>query len=162
MFSIDTISYHVYYELYKQTSDYFGQFQGLINQVALFHPGTTIIPPIKLKAFRCKLTINEWLSQSNQTLEIGGVTQSPTIEKVVTLGRQDKGFYFLKQHWNVKQSVEDTQSSDAHLKKQTGDRGVACFSDVELWHYRLGHLSFEQLKYIDAYNCSNGRHHGIC
>ena len=75
MFSINTLSYHVYYELYKQSNVYFGQFQGLMNQITLFHPGTAVMPPIKLKAFRCELTLNEWLSQSNQTLEIGGVTK---------------------------------------------------------------------------------------
>ena len=37
-----------------------------------------------------------------------------------------------------------------------------CFSDAELWHFRLGHLSFEQLKYIDATVCNSNKPHSIC
>ena len=29
-------------------------------------------------------------------------------------------------------------------------------------HFRLSHLSCEQLKYVDAYTCTNSRHHGVC
>ena len=90
MFSINTLSYHVYYELYKQPNVYFGQFQGLMNQITLFHPGTVVMPPIKLKVFRCKLTINEQLSQSNQTLEIGGVTRHKHAIALMTMSKYNE------------------------------------------------------------------------
>ena len=40
--------------------------------------------------------------------------------------------------------------------------GVVCFSDAKLWHFRLGHLAFEQLQYIGSENCNNSRQHVIC
>jgi len=58
---IDTLTYHVYYELHKGTNVYvILKFRlyfilKLVNQVALFHHGTAVRPPFKVKVFRCKL-----------------------------------------------------------------------------------------------------------
>jgi len=57
---------------------------------------------------------------------------------------------------------EHGQTPSTHMQEQSKDFGVACFSDGELWHFRLGHLAFEQLKYIDSSVCNNGKFHGIC
>ena len=39
---------------------------------------------------------------------------------------------------------------------------IVCLSDSELWHYRLGHLAFDQLHHIGETACKRGSPHGIC
>jgi len=39
---------------------------------------------------------------------------------------------------------------------------VACFTASKLWHFRLGHLPFEQMKYVDLLESNNLKHHGVC
>jgi len=87
--------------------------------------------------------------------------RGPTIQ-TVSLSNQVRGLYFLQQGCQFKKTDEDTHSSSIHLQRQTEDFGVACFSNTRLWHFRLGHLSFEQLKYIHAVVCNNDRSPGIC
>ena len=72
MLSIDTLSYDVCYELHKGINIYFSL--KLVNQVALFHYGTTVMPPIK--GFRCNSIVTRRLSYNNQTLTIRGITQT--------------------------------------------------------------------------------------
>ncbi|KAJ8433068.1 hypothetical protein Cgig2_015431 [Carnegiea gigantea] len=54
------------------------------------------------------------------------------------------------------------QLSSTPLEKKIKNSIFACFSDAELWHFRLGHLSFDQLKYVDIETCINSRQHGVC
>ena len=64
-----------------------GGSKGLVNQVALFHSGTAVMPPIK--GFRCKSIVSRRLSYSNQTLTIGGVAavvSEPSLETLSPIG----------------------------------------------------------------------------
>jgi len=49
-----------------------GGSKDLVNQVALFHSGMAVMPPIK--GFRYKSIVIRRLNYSNQTLAFGGVT----------------------------------------------------------------------------------------
>ena len=84
------------------------------------------------------------------------------MQKVVALGNPDKGLYFLQQDCQFSTTTTDTLPCSLLLKKKTEDSVIACFSDSELQHFRLDHLSFEQLKYVDIDTCNNTRHHGVC
>jgi len=86
--------------------------------------------------------------------------QDPTMQ-TVTLGNEHRGLYFLQQKSQFKGLDKGAQISNSHMQQQSTISGTACFSDAELWHFRLGHLSFTQLKHIDATTCNN-QTHGIC
>ena len=88
--------------------------------------------------------------------------QAATLQRAVILGNQEKGLYFLQQNSKLQAAVGDIQSSDTHLSGKPDGFTFACFSDAELWYFRVGHLPFEQLKYVDGYICNNGRQHNIC
>jgi len=76
------------------------------------------------------------------------------MQKAVTLGSQNRGLYILQQGSGFGITRE--------VQQELKDFGVACLSDTELWQYRLGYLSIEQLKHVDSTVCNNDRHHGIC
>jgi len=70
MLSMVTLSYHIYCETHRGTNLCF--ILKLVDQVALFHYGTAVTPPIK--GLRYKSIVTRRLSYSNQTLAFGGVT----------------------------------------------------------------------------------------
>lgn len=55
--------------------------------------------------------------------------------------------------------VEQHQIPDDSKKAKDGV--TACFSESELWHFRFGHLPFEQLQHIDIPHRNKTRH-GVC
>ena len=73
------------------------------------------------------------------------------MQKAITLGSLDRGLYILQQG-----------SALGLVQQELKGFGAACLSDAKLWHYRLGHLSFEQLNFIDPAVCNNNRHHRNC
>ena len=75
-----------------------------------------------------------------------------TWEKALILGKESKGLYCLQQ-------VIDSGDCQLNKGKQIS---IACFTNLEIWHFHLGRLSFEQMKYVDLIECNNLRHHGIC
>jgi len=62
--------------------------------------------------------------------------QGPTM-KTVSLGNQDIGLYFLQHNSQLSQAT-----LTSHLDTSRAS-SIACFSDSELWHFRLGHLAVE-------------------
>jgi len=82
--------------------------------------------------------------------------------QTVTFGNQHRGLYFLQQGFQLKRVNEQGKVSSTHIQDESKGSGVACFSNAELWHFRLGHLSFDQLKHIDSSVCNNSKIHGIC
>ena len=84
------------------------------------------------------------------------------MQKALVLGEKNKGLYLLQSSGQFSTAVtQPIQLSLASNTKQE-DSAVACFSDSEIWHFRLGHLPFEQLKFIDSISCNNTKPHGIC
>lgn len=86
----------------------------------------------------------------------------PTLQKAVILGREVKGLYCLEKG-------EALQEANAALKRQilknnnqTEDNVIACFSASELWHFRLGHLPFDQMRHVGISQCNNLKFHGVC
>ena len=88
--------------------------------------------------------------------------QAPIMQKALVLGEKNKGLYLLQSSGQFSTAV--TQPIQLSLPSNTKqeDSAVACFSDLEIWHFRLGHLPFEQLKFIDSISCNNTKPHGIC
>jgi len=66
--------------------------------------------------------------------------------QTITLGKQNKGLYFLQLGAEASFSSLQNNSSSQDQKVQSVQAkhvAVTCFSDAELWHFRLGHFSFE-------------------
>ena len=38
---------------------------------------------------------------------------------------------------------------------------IAYFSTVKLWHFHLGHLSFDQIRYVNILDCNNTKQQGL-
>jgi len=71
------------------------------------------------------------------------------MKRAVILGKENKGLYCMKRG-------ECFQAAQHGLKDIT-----VCFSVSELWHFRFGHLPFEQLQYVSIPHCNKARH-GVC
>jgi len=54
-----------------------------------------------------------------------------------------------------------SKPSQPQLFQTTTQSVTVCFSDSELWHFRFGHLPFEQLQHVGISHCNKARH-GIC
>ena len=80
----------------------------------------------------------------------------------MVLGREHKGLYFLQQDCQL--NIANVASSHQSLlsNKRAMGLAIACFSDVGVWHFRLGHLPFEQLRFTDSISCNNTRSHDVC
>lgn len=78
-------------------------------------------------------------------------------QKEVFLGKENKGLYCLQMDPQpVKFSTSRLQSN-----KRVSSDSVVCLSTAELWHIRLGHLPFDQLKNVGISQFNNN-YHGVC
>jgi len=84
------------------------------------------------------------------------------MQRGVVLGKQDKGLYCMNKDFQRCQFKENCVKIDLKQTNKAFENVTARFSIFELWHIRLGHLSFEQLKHIGVSDCNNFRHHGVC
>ena len=84
--------------------------------------------------------------------------QGHTLKKDLLLGKEKRGLYYLNRHTELQTSL--AWDSTHHNNKDTRIF-QACFSAAELGHFRLGHLSFEQLQYVGLSNCNNAKQYGV-
>ena len=84
--------------------------------------------------------------------------QGHTLGKDLILGRKHVGLYCLEKGTRL-------QVSQTNVSQQVPSaKGIfsANLSVSELWHFRLGHLSFEQMLYVHLPDCNNFTTHGVC
>ena len=88
--------------------------------------------------------------------------QGHTLQRAVILGKEVKGLYCLEKGMQL----PETDIALDRLLRNTNHKAenniIACFSDSELWHFHLGHLSFEQMRHVAIFQCNKFRHHGVC
>jgi len=84
------------------------------------------------------------------------------MQRVVVLSKQSKDLYYMNKDLQTSQSKEDCMQLSLQHNNKVVDAVRACFSLFELWHMRLGHLAFDQLKNIGISECSNSRFHAVC
>ena len=104
------------------------------------------------------LSVSRLVNQFTATLTFtptSCVLQAPTIQKKLLLGKEHKGLYLLHKVSTAQQACVAKYSAD---NKMTS---IACLSKFELWHQRLGHLPFDQLKNVALPFCIDNKH-GVC
>ena len=70
------------------------------------------------------------------------VLQDQAMKRAVILGKENKGLYYMERG---EQFLQDKSSRYQVLQASKGLNSVTLhFSDSELWHFRFGHLPFEQ------------------
>ena len=83
-------------------------------------------------------------------------------QKVVVLGKEDKGLYCMdanfKQHLRDKPILQ--QSMSTMLSPPFSF--IACLTSTELWHFRLGHPSFELLQFLNLPDCNKQHKSSMC
>jgi len=88
------------------------------------------------------------------------ILQDQAMRKEIILGKENKGLYCMNKGGQPLQSKEEQCSNQSQLLK-TNKRSLrnitGCFSDSELWHFRYGHLPFEQLQYLDIPQCNKSK-----
>lgn len=83
------------------------------------------------------------------------VLQAPTIQKELLLGKKHKGLYLLHK------DITDHQANLKTPSLNTESFSTISLSSSELWHKRLGHLPFDQLRNVDFPSCID-KTHGVC
>ena len=81
----------------------------------------------------------------------------------MVLGKEEKGLYCLDT--TLEDKNISTKSQDEQLLKGTNkpiSNFVACLSTTELWHFWLGHPSFEMMQFLDLSSCNKLGKDSIC